>query len=152
MFVKSYTAIPADFEQVSSRLRTCPHGWVDAVAAEVERYGERLLTEVGLQGRSRRRRPARLEVGEAVATERTILLPLRVHVRDATRLMPSLEGNLDAAWLGPGHTYLSLSVQYELAPAVMGEPIDRVLLHRVVEAVALRFVEAAAKRLVSCPV
>jgi hypothetical protein len=147
MFVKSYTAIPVGYEQLRSGLLSCPRGCLEAVAEDAERYGEGLLTDVCLQGQSRLSHPARLEVGEAVSTERTTSLPFRLQVEGAGRLLPSMEGNLDVAWLGAGRTYLALSVQYEPAPAVLGQPIDRVLLHRVVEAVALHFVETAAERL-----
>lgn len=149
MFVKSYTTMPVDFERIRRRLEGCPRVWIEAAADEAEGHGERLLTDVGLQGRSRRSRPAGLEVGEPVYTERTISLPVRMQVQDAARLLPSLEGNVEAAWLGAGHTYLALSVQYEPAPEALGQPVDRVLLHRVIEAVALRFVASAAERLVS---
>ena len=148
MFVKSYTSLPIEFEVVRSALLSCARDWLEPVAADTERHGERLLSEVGLQGSSRLQRSARLELGEAVlSTERTTSLALGIHVEDSARMLPSLEGTLDAAWLGSGLSYLALSVGYESGSGPLGHIVDRVLLHRVMEATALYFVEAAARRL-----
>ncbi len=100
--------------------------------------------EVGGQEVSRR---ARLELGEPMTTDRVVLLPLRLRVIDRERLFPSLEGSLDAAWLGPGRTHLALTANYEPPLGVVGRAVDRALLHRVAEAVAQRFLEAAAREL-----
>jgi hypothetical protein len=146
MFVKSYTALLIEFEALREILLGCARSWLGAVAQEAERHGERLLEEVGLQPRGAGRQPARLELGEAVSTERTTSLSLRILVEE-TGLLPSLEGSLDAAWLGDGRSHLALSVRYEPAAGGLGPVVVRALLHRVVEAVALRFVELAAERL-----
>src|SRR5258708_5978504 len=82
-----------------------------------------------------------------MTTDRVVLLPLRLRVIDRERLFPSLEGSLDAAWLGPGRTHLALTANYEPPLGVVGRAVDRALLHRVAEAVAQRFLEAAAREL-----
>jgi len=147
MFVKSYTALLVEFEALRETLLGYARGWLGTIAQDAERHGEQLLVDVGLQARSGLRRPARLELGEAVSTERTTSLALRLLVEEHGRLLPSLEGSLDAAWLGAGRTHLALSVRYEPAIDEPGDRVDRALLHRVVEAVALRFVETAAERI-----
>src|SRR5258708_37996458 len=82
-----------------------------------------------------------------MTTDRVVLLPLRLRVIDRERLFPSLEGSLDAAWLGPGRTHLALTANYEPPLGVVGRAVDRALLHRVAEAVAQRVLGAAAPEL-----
>jgi len=147
MFVKSYTALLVEFEALREVLLGCARTWLGAVAHEAERHGEQLLVEVGLQPRTTLLMPARLELGEVASTERTTSLAVRLVVDGAGRLLPSLDGSLDAAWLGAGRSHLALSVRYEPAGGELDQVVDRALLHRVVEAVALRFVEGAAARL-----
>src|SRR5262245_11491884 len=146
MFVKSYTALLVEFEELREVLLDCARGWLGAVAQEAERYGERLLADVGLEAPGGVWLPARLELGQAVSTGRTTSLALRLLVQDAGRLLPSLEGSLDAAWLGSGRSQLALSVRYEPPADRLGHSVDRLLLHRVVEAMALRFLELTAER------
>ena len=84
-----------------------------------------------------------------MVTDRVVLLPLRLGVEVGARLFPSLEGTLEAAWLGSGRTHLALTATYEPPFGVLGRTVDRALLHRVAEAVAQRFLEAVARELVS---
>ncbi len=149
MFVKSYTSLPVDYDELREALIRCALSWLSPIAQEAERYGEQLLVDVGLQARGALPRPAGLEVGEAMSTERTTSLALRLQVQGAMRLLPSLEGSLDAAWLGAGRTHLALTVRYEAVDR-LGHTIDRVLLHRVVEAMALRLLELIAEHLGTC--
>jgi len=79
--------------------------------------------------------------------DRVVLLPLDLRVEKHEQLFPSLEGSLDAAWLGAGRTHLALTVRYEPPFGVVGKAVDRALLHRVAEAVAQRFLEAVAREL-----
>ncbi len=150
MFLKSVTELEADFEEVRTVMLSQPHDWLARLAVAAGGEGERLLVDVGLEvaGREIGRR-ARLEVGHPLTTDRVVLLPLSLGVADQTRLLPSLEGSLDAAWLGPGRTHLALTATYEPPFGVIGRTVDRALLHRVAEAVAQRFLESAARELMA---
>lgn len=145
MFVKSYTELEADFRQVQSAMDRRPRRWLEGMAEDVRQEGEDLLLAVGFEVGGRRfGRAARLDVGELVTTDRVASLPLRFSMDDHERLFPALDGTLDAAWLGTGRTHLALCLQYEPPFGILGQGMDRALLHRVAEAVARQFLERAA--------
>ena len=148
MFVKSVTEVDVDFEDVRAAMLSDPRAWLANIAATAGEDSDRLLVDVGLQvaGREVSRR-AGLDVGEPMTADRVVLLPLRLRIEEHERLFPSLDGSLDAAWLGPGRTHLALTAGYEPPFGVVGRAVDRALLHRVAEAVAQRFLEAAAREL-----
>lgn len=148
MFMKAVTEVEVDFDEVRAAMLSDPRVWLASLAAAAEHDGDRLLVDVGLRvvGQEVRRR-AGLEVGEPMTADRVVLLPLRLRVEEHERLFPSLEGSLDAAWLGAGRTHLALTVSYEPPFGVVGKAVDRALLHRVAEAVAQRFLEAIAREL-----
>ena len=148
MFIKSVTEVDVDFEDVRAAMLSNPREWLASLAATARDDGDRLLVDVGLQvvGHEVSRR-AGLEVGEPMTSDRVVLLPVRLRVEEHERLFPSLEGSLDAAWLGPGRTHLALTASYEPPFGVVGRAVDRALLHRVAEAVAQRFLEAVAGEL-----
>jgi len=148
MFIKSVTEVDVDFEDVRAAMLSNPREWLASLAATAGDDGDRLLVDVGLQvaGHEVSRR-AELEVGEPMTSDRVVLLPVRLRIEEHERLFPSLEGSLDAAWLGPGRTYLALTANYEPPFGIVGRAVDRALLHRVAEAVAQRFLEAVAGEL-----
>lgn len=152
MFLKSHTEVSLDFAAVRAAMLLRPPRWLDGLMDAAGEDGERLLVQVGLSvgGRELSRR-AWLEAGNPIATERVISLPLRMRVEDHEQLFPSLEGTLDAAWLGPGSTHLALAMQYEPPFGLVGELADRALLHRVAEVVVQRFLTNAAHHLASLP-
>lgn len=148
MFMKSVTEVDVGFDEVCTAMQGDPRGWLARLAAAAEDDGDRLLVDVGLQvGGHEVSRRAGLEVGEPMTADRVLLLPLRLRVEEHERLFPSLEGSLDAAWLGPGRTHLALTANYEPPFGVVGRAVDRALLHRVAEAVAQRFLEAVGREL-----
>jgi hypothetical protein len=148
MFLKCVTDVAADFGAVSTALRSEPRDWLTGIAVAVGEEGDELVVDAGLEVVGRRlSRRAVLDVGEALATERVTMLPLRLHAQDHGRLFPTLEGTLDAAWLGPGRTYLALSLTYEPPLGLLGRVVDQALLHRVAEAVSQRLLLALAGEL-----
>jgi hypothetical protein len=148
MFLKSVTELAVDFDSVRAAMLGSPHRWLESLAGAAGEDGDRLLVEVGLEVRGRElSRRARVEVGAPFATNRIASLPVRLRVEDHEGLFPSLEGSLDAAWLGPGRTHLALMAQYEPPFGFVGRTVDRALLHRVAEAVAQRFLESVAREL-----
>ena len=148
MFLKSVTELPVDFADVRAAMLGDPHEWLAGLAAAAGDEGERLLVEVGLEVRGHEvSRPAWLEVGQPMITDRVLLLPVRLRSEEHERLFPTLAGSLDAAWLGRGRTHLALTMSYEPPFGVVGRTVDRALLHRVAEAVAQRFLEAVGREL-----
>lgn len=144
MFLKSYTELEADFRLVQSAMDRRPRRWLEGMAEDVRQEGEELLLAVGFEvGGLRFGGAARLDVGELVTTDRVASLPLRFSMDDHERLFPAMEGTLDAAWLGMGRTHLALCLQYQPPFGILGQGMDRALLHRVAEAVARQFLERA---------
>jgi hypothetical protein len=148
MFLKAYTELPVDFDQVQAAMEQGPHEWLRGMAAEAGLHGERMLVDVGLQvGGRPLSRPVGVEVGDLVATNRVASLPLWLQPDEPGGLVPSFAGSLDAAWLGPGRTHLALALQYEPPLGAFGRVADRALLHRVAETMARRLLQSVAERL-----
>ena len=153
MFVKSHTEVAVEFGALRDRLLRCPADYLDAAADDARRHGSQLLVEAGLDvpapDTDRTERRTRIEVGQPVSTDRVMSLPLRFLTGERGRRFPNMDGSLDAAWLGPDCTQLSVTAQYEPPQDVLDRIAERALLHRLVEAVAQRFVESAARRLMA---
>jgi len=148
MFLKSYTELAVDFHELRPAMLRRPCRWHEGLADAVQRDGLRLLVEVGLEVGGREvSRPAWLEIGEPIETDRVVSLPFRLRVEDHERLFPSLDGSFDAAWLGAGRTHLAITAQYDPPLGVLGRMVDRALLHRVAEATGRHLLETVAERL-----
>jgi hypothetical protein len=148
MFLKSVTELAIDFDDVRTVIVRTPREWLDWLAAEAREEGNRLTVHVGLEVAGKHvGGPVELEVGEPADSHHVVMLPLRLRSRDHRRLFPTLEGSLEAAWLGRGQTYLALSLTYDPPLGLVGQAVDRALLHRVAETVAQRFLEAIANEL-----
>jgi hypothetical protein len=149
MFLKSVTELAVDFRDVRAAMLSDPQGWLASLANAAGDDGDQLLVHTGLAagGHQSIGVGGRLEVGEATTTDQVAVLPLHIRVVDGARLFPSLQGSLDAAWLGHGRTHLAMNAVYEPPFGVADRTVDRTLLHRVTEAVAQRFLEAVAHEL-----
>jgi hypothetical protein len=148
MFLKTVTELSAEFHDVRAVMLHDPREWLDWLATQVGEQGDRLTVHVGLEVAGRHvSGPLGLEVGEPVEAHHVVMLPLRLRSGDHRLLLPTLEGSLDAAWLGPGRTYLALSLTYDPPLGLVGKAVDAALLHRVAETVVQRFLEAIANEL-----
>lgn len=158
MYLRAYVDLPLDFEEVRDALLDgCPPSCLEGAAEAAVEECRRLLGAAGLTGAGAGvghgpAWPTAVEADPAIATDLLTSLPLCLHAGETvlTRL-----ATLDAGWLGPDRTHLSLSMSYD-APEPGSARQDarsrlreRVLLHRVHEAVALRFVDAVASRLMA---
>jgi hypothetical protein len=148
MFLKSITELAVDFEDVQAVMLRDPQEWLAGLAAKARDHGDLLVVNVGLEVAGQQvGGGAQVEIGEPMTSQRVLMLPLRLRARDHRGLFPTLEGSLDAAWLGRHRTYLASSFQYEPPLGLVGRAVDRALLHRVAEAVAQRFLESVANDL-----
>jgi hypothetical protein len=149
MFVKSVTEVPVEFDAIRASMTGASRRWLTGLAETAAGDHDELLVQVGLTVGGREvTRSATLEMGQAANLGDAVLsLPFHLRMTDHAGLFPELEGGLDAAWLGPGRTHLALTAQYEPPFGVLGRAADEVLLHRVAELVAQRFLEAIARRL-----
>lgn len=148
MFLKTVTELAADFHDVRAAMVYDPRSWLTGLAGEAGEEGDRLVMNVGLEVAGQQvGGHAQLEVGDPVTTHHVVMLPLRLRAPDHRRMFPTMEGSLDAAWLGRDRTYLALSLTYDPPLGVVGRAMDRALLHRVAETVAQRFLQAVAREL-----
>lgn len=147
MYLRTYVDLPLDFQEVRAALLlgrppSCLEGAAEAAAAECRE----LLGRASLTGRaSIPAWPTFVEADAPITTDHLASLPLCLYAGDS--LMTRL-ATLDAGWLGSGRTHLSLSLSYDgQFETAVGKPHNRALLHRVHEAVALRFLETIADRI-----
>jgi hypothetical protein len=161
MFLKTYLDVPVSLASFKMTLSWEPERCFGGLGETACDEAERLLVETGLEqirsaGRGSEpdgdagRRPARLHLGDVLAEEHLVSVPMELEV-DGSRDLPSLHGTIDAAWLGPERSYLSLSAQYEMAPDLLESASQRAVFHRVVEVVAQRLLVKFAECLcVNC--
>jgi hypothetical protein len=148
MFLKAVAELPIDLDAVRPALLDRPESWLGGLAEAAGDDHDRLLVGVGLGGGHRLTRPATLRLGRPVTFgDRVVSLPLRLRMADHAELFPVLDGDLEAAWLGPGRTHLALAARYEPPFGLLGRVADGALLHRIAELVVQRLLDAVAGRL-----
>ncbi|HXM54218.1 MAG TPA: hypothetical protein VOB72_02425 [Candidatus Dormibacteraeota bacterium] len=148
MYLRTYVDLALDFEEVrAALLRGRPPACLEEAALDAERECDALLAAAGLTSAGQFASwPTAVEADAPITTDRLASVPLCLY---SGRTLLTRLATLDAGWLGAGRTHLSLSMSYD---AHLDEPNgirDRALLHRVHEAVALRFLDAIANRLLA---
>jgi hypothetical protein len=142
MFIRYYIELPLPVAVVEQALVGCPAGWLSAVAGEAQRRGDGLLGEVGVGPlRARLRRQVRIRLGEPVHFPSMTSLPLTWEPVGLDGLLPQLDANLELGSLGGDRTQLAMSARYRPPLGVVGQAVDRVLLHRVAEATVKDFLD-----------
>jgi hypothetical protein len=146
MFVRYILELDLPFTDVEQALLRSPRDWVPGVAAEAEARGELLLAEVGF-GRSAYRvgKKVEIELGETMRFPSKTILPMSWRPVGGESLFPSLEADVEVAALGVKRTQLSISARYRPPLGVVGQVIDRALLHRVAEATLKDFLDRAGE-------
>ncbi len=150
MFLRSYVELSLPIAVVEEALLRTPERWIPDLASSAEERGDRLLGEVGFPVSGHRvGKQVEIELGPPVRTPGRTWLPITWLATGPKGLFPSLEGELEVAALGPSLTQLGLSARYRPPFGLVGESLDRMLLHRVAEATIRDFVErvgAAVRR------
>ena len=145
MFVRYYLELPIPPARVEQALLGSPE-WLSELAGEAQRRGDVLLAEVGvgpLGPRLGRRVAVRL--GEPVAFPSMTSLPMTWEPIGMDGLFPRLDADLEIGPLGEDRTQLAISARYRPPLGVLGQAIDRVLLHRVAEATVKDFLDRVGK-------
>ena len=145
MFVRHYVDLPVPAEAVEGLLLGDPAAWLPTIASEATDHGGELLAEVGLDG-GLLTREVRVDVGEPVRLEGSVLLPVTWRAARLEALFPVLEADLQVAAIGPRRTQLSLNGRYQPPLGAVGRALDRTLLHRIAEATVRDFLERIAVR------
>jgi len=145
MFLKTYLELPLPFLDAHRAMVQASCDWSRRLPDVIQKEADRLLLDVDAGGDGGRPGPSAVEfhVGSNEVTPRTATLAVGIDLDGYAGLPTSLTGSLDAAWLGPDRTQLSLSVLYEPPDHVVGGVADRALLHRMVETLARALLEAA---------
>ena len=142
MFIRYFIELPLPVAQVEQALVGSPAEWLSAVAGEAQARGDGLLSEVGvgpLGGRLRRQ--VRIRLGEPVRFPSMTSLPLTWEPVGLEGMLPRLDANLELGSLGGDRTQLAMSARYRPPLGVVGQAVDRVLLHRAAEATVKDFLD-----------
>ena len=142
MFLRAYVELKLPIAEVAAALLQTPADWIPRLASSAEEHGDQLLAEVGFPVSGRRvGKRVELEMGAPVRTPGRTWLPVTWRATGPYGIFPTLEGELEVAALGDHLTQLGLSARYKPPFGLVGESLDRALLHRVAEATIRDFVE-----------
>ncbi len=145
MFIYYFVHLDRPFGEVRSQLLGVLSG-LDGMAAAAYREGEEIRARIGVGGESLAvAKTVRLEVGQPVGEDETMLLPIVWEATGTPGLFPRMEAEVVLAALGPELTQLSLRGSYRPPLGPIGRVFDRALLHRVAEASVKGFVDRVAR-------
>jgi hypothetical protein len=142
MFIRYYMEVPLPAGQVEHALLDSPADWLSTLAGSAQRRGDHLLTDVGVGPLGPRLgRPVTIQVGQPVRFPSMTSMPLTWEPVGLDGVLPRLEANIELGALGEDRTQLAISARYRPPLGVVGQTIDRVLLHRVAEATVKDFLD-----------
>ena len=145
MFLRAYVELNLAIAEVEEALVRSPAEWIPGLASSAEERGDQLLAEVGFPvGGLQVGKRVEIELGPPVRTPSRTWLPVTWRATGPRGIFPSLEGELEVAALGRHLTQLGLSARYKPPFGLVGQYLDRALLHRVAEATIRDFVERVA--------
>lgn len=147
MFVYFFTHLMRPFDEVEPLFVEHAERWIPHHLEEAFESREALRVRVGLGKGFRVGKDVLVSVGESRREETKTFLPIDVQATHPASLFPHLQADLELARLGPGMTQLTLRGSYRPPLGLVGEAIDRALLHRVAEAAVKDFVEQLGARL-----
>jgi hypothetical protein len=142
MFIRYYMEVPLPAGQVEHALLDSPADWLSTLAGSAQRRGDHLLTDVGVGPLGPRLgRRVTIQVGQPVRFPSMTSMPLTWEPVGLDGVLPRLEANIELGALGEDRTQLAISARYRPPLGVVGQTIDRVLLHRVAEATVKDFLD-----------
>ncbi len=120
------------------------------MAGEAQARGDGLLGEVGVGPLGARLgRRVTIQLGEPVRFPSMTSLPLTWEPVGLEGILPRLDADLELGSLGEGRTQLAISARYRPPLGVVGQTLDRVLLHRVAEATLKDFLDRLGRAILS---
>ncbi len=144
MFIYYFVHLDRSFGEARAQLLEVLSG-LDGMAAAAYREGEEIRAKLRLGEYPAVAKVVRLEVGEPVGEDETMLLPIVWKATGTPGLFPRMEAEVVLAELGPVLTQLSLRGSYRPPLGPLGRVLDRALLHRVAEASVKGFVDRVAR-------
>ena len=146
MFVRYYLELPLPPARVEQALLGSPE-WLSELAGEAQRRGDVLLADVGVGPLGPRLgRRVTVQLGKPVAFPSMTSLPMTWEPLGMDGLFPRLDADIEVGPLGEDRTQLAISARYRPPLGVVGQAIDRVLLHRVAEATVKDFLDRVGER------
>jgi hypothetical protein len=135
-FLQDFQVVERPYPQMADRLINDPHSLLTSALDSTRVTGDRLLSRVSPADWPPVLAPAvELSLGASRKHDDCLLVAFRWQATRGASLFPTLDGDLEAAPLGPEQTQLVLRANYDA-----GAPeLDRTLLHRVAEATARTF-------------
>ena len=150
MFIRYYMEVPLPAGQVEHALLDSPADWLSTLAGSAQRRGDHLLTDVGVGPLGPRLgRRVTIQVGQPVRFPSMTSMPLTWEPVGLDGVLPRLEANIELGALGEDRTQLAISARYRPPLGVVGQTIDRVLLHRVAEATVKDFLDRLGQAILS---
>ena len=147
MFIYYFTYAHRPMENILDLFSAEPDEWVSQIFQQALEDSDLVRVRLGVGERIRLSKEAWVQLGEPEALKRGVLIPIRIQVTGAPMLFPTLEGEIEIAAIGGDLTQLMLRGNYTPPIGAIGDAIDKVLLHRVVESSIKHFVEAMARSL-----
>lgn len=143
MFVHDYVEVDAPFEEVADALESLG-GEVGLMAKAAYERGERLALGPGGAFVSA---PVEFEVGKPLISEDGLSIPIAWTGASGSKLFPRMEAELVATRMGSAATHILFRGRYSPPLDVIGEALDRVLLHRIAEATVSTFITRLGRAL-----
>jgi hypothetical protein len=142
MFVRYFVELSLPVAAVERALVDSQPEWLSAMAGQAQARGDELLGQVGVGPLGPRlgRRVA-IQLGEPVRFPSMVSLPLTWEPVGLEGVLPRLDATLELGALGADRTQLAISARYRPPLGVVGQAMDRVLLHRVAEATLKDFLD-----------
>jgi hypothetical protein len=144
VFIYYFVHLNRSFDEARGNLLEVLSG-LDGMAAAAYREGEEIRARIGVGESPAVAKTVRLEVGEPVGEDETMLLPIVWEATGTPGLFPRMEAEVVLAALGPALSQLSLRGCYRPPLGSIGRVLDRALLHRVAEASVKGFVDRIAR-------
>ena len=148
MLVSDFIHVARPFADVREAVLASGPAWLadSAVAAyeQTEQVSLRIFSSIGPLRLSKR---VWAEVSEPSLRTGHVTQRLSWRATGATHLFPTMEADIDMAPLGDAMTSITFQGRYEPPLGPLGREVDRVLLHRVVEASVRALLTRLAARL-----
>ena len=141
MFVYYYGLVPGDSAEVESALLILLRDRPE-LAGIAYRQAEELRVRVG-PGPRVFAKTVRLDLGRPIQGPGDTRVPISWVATGARGLFPRLEGEMVVSEVGPELTQLVFRGSYDPPLGLVGEALDRILLHRLAEASVKHFVDGA---------
>jgi hypothetical protein len=148
VLLHDYAFVPVPAEWVCARIIADQGGWLSGLAAGAAREGESLRLRVGpIEPLPLLSKTVTLHADQPIVRGEATIVPLTWRATGSQGIFPVLNADLEVSALSPQITQLTLRGSYEPPLGLVGQRLDRLLLHRVAEATIRSFMHRLADSL-----